>query len=124
MNRWIGIFICAIVGLALLAVGLVVPAHLRAVDASVLGRAGRGTSSLVEHGMALVREGHIGAATLLAQAATSQQVTDHAKLSTSVEILKGQHPDWEEWGRPDQISKLQTKKPIHPRKLPKDLPIL
>ena len=39
--RWLWFLICAVLGLALLACGLLVPMHLRAVDAGVLERAGR-----------------------------------------------------------------------------------
>ena len=49
--RWLWFLFCAVLGLALLACGLLVPMHLRAVDASILAKgrperprvAGRGT---------------------------------------------------------------------------------
>ena len=63
-SRAIGFLLCAIPGLLVLAGGLVVPAHLRAVDASVLERAGQGTTALVQQGLALVRENQLGAANL------------------------------------------------------------
>ena len=46
--------VCAIAGVLLAAGGLVLPAHLRAVDASVLREAGRHTPSLIEQGLALI----------------------------------------------------------------------
>jgi len=41
MNRWVSFCVCAILGLLMLACGLLIPAHLRAVDAAVIQKAGR-----------------------------------------------------------------------------------
>ena len=41
MNRLTGFLLCAVPALLMLVCGLVVPAHLRAVDASVLERGGQ-----------------------------------------------------------------------------------
>ena len=41
MSRWISVTLCALLGLGLVICGLVVPAHLRAVDAAVINQAGK-----------------------------------------------------------------------------------
>jgi hypothetical protein len=60
--RWLWFLICAGLGLALLAGGLLVPMHLRAVDAGILARAGRNGPALLEQGRALAAEQRLGAA--------------------------------------------------------------
>ena len=72
MNRWIAFALCAILGLVMLLCGLQVPAHLRAVDARVIQKAGRITPGLVTHGLALVRDKKLGAAQLISQAAEAE----------------------------------------------------
>jgi hypothetical protein len=69
MNRWVWFSLCAILGLLMLVCGLLVPMHLRAVDAGVIERAGRNTPSLIDEGMTLARKQQLGAARLLSQAA-------------------------------------------------------
>jgi len=92
MNRWTGFIICALIGLGLLGVGLLVPAHLRAVDGVVLKRAGAGTPSLVAAGLALVRSNELGAAQLYLAAARDARLTDSDQLSEAVEELASRHP--------------------------------
>jgi hypothetical protein len=58
-SRLTKFLLCAIPAL-LLACGLVVPAHLRAVDASALQMAGRNTSPLIEQGLMLVKQDNPG----------------------------------------------------------------
>jgi len=67
--RWLCFLICAALGLALLACGLLVPMHLRAVDAGVLERAGRNGPALLEEGKTLAGEQKLGTAQMLMQAA-------------------------------------------------------
>jgi len=55
MSRWIGLIACAVFGVVVLLCGLLIPAHLRAVDALTLQKAGRGTPSPVEKGMLPVK---------------------------------------------------------------------
>ena len=43
MRRWLSVLLCAILGLLMLVCGLLVPVHLRAVDAYVIQDAGRRT---------------------------------------------------------------------------------
>ena len=80
MNRWIWFSLCAILGLAMLICGLLVPIHLRAVDVSVIQEAGRNSPSLTDQGTALVREKELGAAQLLLQTALSIPLPKARKL--------------------------------------------
>ncbi len=94
MSRWIGFLICAILGLVMLFGGLLVPAHLRAVDASVLQRAGRNTPSLVGEGLMLVKRDQLGAAQMyLAAARSTWFITNSVQLSEAVDDLARQRPD-------------------------------
>ena len=62
MNRWAWLTICSVAATALLVCGLLVPSHLRAVDARVLSRAGQGTPALVQTGLDLTRQQQLGVA--------------------------------------------------------------
>ena len=101
MHRSVWFLICAIFGLLLLICGLSVPAHLRAVDARILQKAGTNTPGLIADGLALVNEKKLGAAQLIAQAAQRKGFTDEERLTTAVEDLARQHPGWVAWGGPE-----------------------
>ena len=88
MNRWVLFFLCAVLGLGLVACGLFVPIHLRAVDTSVVQRAGKDTPSLLDHGAALVQQKNLGAAQLLLEAAGSQSVSGSEKLGFDVGVFR------------------------------------
>ena len=75
-KHWIWCLICAVFGLLLAVCGLGVPAHLRAVDISVLQEAGAQTPGLIEQGLTLVRQNKLGAAQLLLRAAADEGVPD------------------------------------------------
>jgi hypothetical protein len=98
MSRWIWVILCAILGLDSLICGLLVPAHLRAVDASVLQRAGRNTIGLPERGLALLNEKSLGAAQLLLDAAGQENIPKTEKLAAGARALVADHPDWSVWG--------------------------
>jgi hypothetical protein len=98
MKRWVLFFVCAVLGLAALVCGLLVPAHLRAVDASLVQKAGGGSAGLVEEGLALAKEDKLGAAQLIARAAREQSVSGWEKLGSAVTNLARRHPGWEVWG--------------------------
>ena len=100
-KRVTGFLLCVIPGLLLLACGILVPAYLRAVDASVLRAAGRKTPGLVPQGLALVRDDNPGAARLLLQAAQQEAVPETQKLGVAVTDSATQHPGWEAWGGGD-----------------------
>jgi hypothetical protein len=92
---------CAVPALLLLVCGVAVPAHLRAVDASVLQRAGRQTASLIQQGLMLVKQNNLGAAQLLLQAAQAEGLSDRQSLSVAITDLAAQHPRWLVWGGGD-----------------------
>ncbi len=98
MNRWSWFWICGILGLAMLFCGLLVPAHLRAVDDSIIEKAGRNTPSLVEHGLGLVKAKQSGAARLLLQAAQAEKIAGQGTLHQAVITLEQQQPELRIWG--------------------------
>ena len=100
-NRATGFLLWAVPGALLLALGLLLPAHLRAVDSGVLRAAGRKTASLVEQGLLLVKENNLGAAGLLLQAAQHQRVPGQPELASAIKSTAVQHPGWEIWGGGD-----------------------
>jgi hypothetical protein len=85
----------------MLAGGLVVPAHLRAVDAGVLQRAGRNTTGLIQRGLALVREDQLGAAQLLLEAGQAEGLPGWQELGLALTYSATQHPGWRVWGGGD-----------------------
>jgi hypothetical protein len=93
MNRWI-LFLVGM-GLAALALvcGLCVPAHLRAVDARVLEQAGRKTPTLIEAGLALVKEKNPGPAQMAAAAAEAGNVPGQDKLRRAADSLAKKTPE-------------------------------
>ena len=98
MSRWVWFTFCAILGVLLLICGLLVPAHLRAVDASLLEKAGRNTPSLVDVGLSLVNQKQLGAADLLLEAADLQAVPGRDKLAAAVDALAKKNRGARIWG--------------------------
>src|SRR5580658_8624886 len=83
-SRWLWVPLCiAFAGLMLLC-GWLVPMHLRAVDVSVLQRAGEGKPSLVERGLALERANNAEAARLILQAAQDEKLPWMGELASSL----------------------------------------
>ena len=101
MNRSVWFLVCAILGVVMLICGLAVPAHLRALDAGILQKAGRGTTSLVNDGLALLNDKKLGAAQLVLQAARQKGLADEDRLAVAVDDLARQHPGWVAWGGPE-----------------------
>jgi hypothetical protein len=101
MNRSVLFWVCLVLGLAMLAFGLSVPAHLRAVDARILQKAGAQTLTLTGDGLALTAEKKLGAAQLILRAARFKSLPDEEKLATAVDELARQHPGWVAWGGPE-----------------------
>src|ERR1043166_2948834 len=101
MSRWVWFSICVIGAVVMLVCGLQVPLHLRAVEVSVLQKAGEKTTSLVDQGLILIRADKLGAAQLLSQAAQRCQLAGVEKLDHDVNDLARQHPGWVVWGGPE-----------------------
>ena len=98
MKRWVWFLVCAILGLVSLVCGLLVPAHLRAVDASVIRQAGRNTPTLLELGRALVSDNNLGAAQLISDAAEQEKLPDRDNLNLAIGNLAARNPELQTWG--------------------------
>jgi hypothetical protein len=119
MSRLTGFLMCAIPALLLLVSGLVLPAHIRAVDASVLKEAGRHTPSLIQQGLALLGQANLGGAQLLLQAAQEQGLGDQQGLGLAITNLAMQHPRWLVWGGGDtRLDRLFASDPHLPQSGP------
>jgi len=108
MNRRLLAILCAAAGLLLLFCGLLAPIHIEAVDMAVIRRAGQGTPTVVDLGMALLREENLGAAQLLAKAAAGTPGADD--LKSAADRLADRKPELQPWGggSPRFASLLQT----------------
>ena len=92
---------CIVLGLTLLLCGLLVPAHLRAVDARVVERAGKKSRSLVEEGLALLNQKQLGSAQQLLQAAKTENLKGYQPLETAVQQFTRAYPALLPWGGAD-----------------------
>jgi len=106
IKRWHWAWACSVSGLLLLFCGLRVPAYLRAVDADVIQRAGRGTPSLVAQGLSLVNQQNLGTAWLFLQAVQAEGISDRENLGLAVTNAMRQHPDWPVWGNDSGLKRL------------------
>ena len=104
--RWLWFLICAILGLALLAIGLLVPMHLRAVDAGVLEQAGRRGPMLLEEGRTLAGEQKLGTALMLMQAARLAEFPGWDRLGDTITNLAQQNPAALTWGDDARVKNL------------------
>lgn len=96
--RWLYSLICVVFGLALLAVGLLVPAHLRALDVAVIRKAGRSGSALLEQTQIAAGEKRLGTAQQLLQAAQIADVSGGEVAGTTFTNLVRQNPEALFWG--------------------------
>ena len=103
MNRWLSLLGCVVLGVALLVCGLLVPAHLRAVNGSLLERAGANTPGLIEHGLALVDAKNLGAARSLLKSAQQEAIPGGDKLASAVAHLAEVSPGLDRWGSPEPL---------------------
>ena len=101
MSRLVCFLACAILGVALLVCGLLVPAHLRALDVSVLEAAGNHSRSLVKDGLSLAADKKLGAAQLEYEVGKREALPDNENLGVSINELARQHPSWVAWGGPE-----------------------
>ena len=104
--RWLWFSICAVLGLALLACGLLVPMHLRAVDAGVLEQAGRSGPMLLEEGRTLAGEQKLGTALMLMQAARLAEFPGWDRLGDTITNLAQQNPAALTWGDAARVKNL------------------
>jgi hypothetical protein len=104
--RWLWFLICAILGLAMLVCGLLVPAHLRAVDAGVVERAGRTGPALLEHGRTLAGEQKLGAAQMFVQAAHIEGIPGWDRLGETITGRAQKNPAALAWGDDSRVQNL------------------
>ncbi len=96
--RWLWFLFCAAFGLALLACGLLVPMHLRAVDASILQRAGQNGPALLEEGRTLAGEQKLGTAQMIMQAARLEAFPGWDRLDQLIASQVRQNSAAVTWG--------------------------
>ena len=104
--KWAWFSICAGLGLALLVCSLLIPAHLRAVDASVVQQAGRNAPALLERGQTLATEKKLGAAQMIALAARDAKIPGWDRLDATVANLSRQNPGALFWGNDSRAENL------------------
>ena len=97
-SRWLYFLICAVFSLALLACGLMVPAHLRGLDAGVVRTAGRNGPTLPDEAQKLAEQKKLGAAHLLLQAAQTQNISGTEKTGLIWTNLVREQPNALFWG--------------------------
>ncbi len=98
MNRVVWFIICTLVGLELIAWGLLVPAHLWAVDASVLDLMGKASVSLTAEGTSLVNQGKTGTARMLLAVAEQTDAPGREKLAAAIKAFEDVQPRTRVWG--------------------------
>src|SRR5690242_19696650 len=98
MNRVLWFIICTVVGLELIAWGLLVPAHIRAVDAKVLDRMGAQSASLSSEGVSLVNLEKTGPARLFLNVAEQTQAQGTDALASRINKFEEAHPKLRIWG--------------------------
>ncbi|MFO1501472.1 MAG: hypothetical protein U1G07_24300 [Verrucomicrobiota bacterium] len=98
MNRVVWFCLCALVGLELVGLGLLVPVHLQAIDATWLRLAGANGPSLVAEGTTLAAQDKTGPARLLLLAADQKSLPGREKLAATLAAAEKAHPTWKLWG--------------------------
>ena len=101
MTRWTWFTFCALLGLLSLLCGWLMPAHLRAIEPSVLRQAGRNTPNLAARGFELLHAGQLGPAELLSRAAQNANLYSAGELASAVESSAKQYPSINAWGASD-----------------------
>jgi hypothetical protein len=95
-----------VLGLVLLGCGLIVPVHLRAVDAGVVLSAGRQGDALLARGRALANAGRLGSAQLMMSAARGAEMPGWDRLGGTITNDAAQNPDALFWGNDQAIKNL------------------
>lgn len=96
--KWGWFTLCLVVCVTVLAAGLLIPAHLRAVDATVLQSAPRHGPALLGEGQVFMAENRLGAARLLFEAGRLTGIRGGAELSSTANELARQNPGAFFWG--------------------------
>jgi hypothetical protein len=104
--RWLCFLVCAALGVAALACGLLVPAHLRALDAGVMQLARHSGPSLLEQGGTLAAENKLGTAKMLVAGAHESDMPGWDRLETTVSNLAQANPPALFWGDDTSTGKI------------------
>ncbi len=83
-SRWFGVALCIALAGVMLLCGWLVPMHLRAVDTSVLQRAGEGHPSLIDRGLSLEHANNPEAARLVLEAAQAENIPWTGELASTL----------------------------------------
>src|SRR5581483_12285084 len=94
MQRKLPFIICLLTSLLLLGAGWLIPAHFRAVDASVIKAAGNRTDTLLETGQNLEETRNLSASQMLLRAAELEHIADRKSLAIPVNIAVTARPPW------------------------------
>jgi hypothetical protein len=111
-SKWTVFFLFVAVAAAIFILGLLVPAHLRAVDASVIERASWNGATILEDGQALVRTRQLSAALMLAQAARIAGTPGWDRLGDAVTNAARSDPAALAWGADPRVEKIFQDNPI------------
>ncbi len=98
MRHWVWFLICIAAAAGMVIGGLMIPAHLRAVDDTVLERAALNTPALIGQGLALAYEKKLGPAQMLSAAAQLKRIPGREKLESAVATLAEQSPELKRHG--------------------------
>lgn len=104
MARFLLFLLSLSAGLAVITLGLVAPAHFRATDARTVAAAQGKSLSVMEAGLALARQGKIGAARSLLAFAQQEQLAGAETLEVAIEQHRKAHPELAALGRPDPVA--------------------
>jgi hypothetical protein len=83
-KRWIWFSLCVLAAALTFLCGWLIPAHLRALEAGVVARAGKGSATLVSRGLELLNQHKPGAALLLIRAAQAEGVPGWESLGAAI----------------------------------------
>src|SRR5262249_20449443 len=98
MNRVVWFIICTVVGLELIALGLLVPAHIGAVDAQVLEVRGAQGTSLTGEALSWLNEEKLGPARLLWTVAEQTEALGRERVAKAIRQYEDVHPKSRVWG--------------------------
>jgi hypothetical protein len=96
MKRWDAVLVCAFAATAFFAVGLLVPAHIRAVDQRVIERAGKESFTLPACGIVLARQGNPDAAQMILETARELNLSDANQIATAISEAEKKNPQHEQ----------------------------
>lgn len=101
MKRWFLVILCLAGSAIAVFLGILFPAHLRAVEKSVLARAGAKSQGVLDHAAELITAGHHGAGEMLIRAANLAGITNASHLDAGLAALAQRDSRIVAWGMPD-----------------------